>query len=48
VIVLVLKAIASHAPRGIIETLEHADHAMTTTHADAVATRIAKLADGGA
>ncbi|HUP36780.1 MAG TPA: hypothetical protein VNC82_15205 [Candidatus Limnocylindria bacterium] len=46
VIVLVVKAIASHAPRGIIETLEHADHAMTTTHA--VATLIAKLADGGA
>jgi pimeloyl-ACP methyl ester carboxylesterase len=44
----IVKAIASHAPRGIIETLEHADHAMTTTHADAVATLIAKLADGGA
>ena len=42
----IVQAIASHAPRGIIKTLEKANHAMTTTHADAVATLIADLADG--
>ena len=42
----IVEAIASHAPRGIIKTLENANHAMTTTHADAVAALIAELADG--
>ncbi|MGH7398536.1 MAG: alpha/beta fold hydrolase, partial [Candidatus Rokuibacteriota bacterium] len=41
----IVEAIASHAPRGIIKKLEEADHAMTTTHAEAVAALIAKLAD---
>jgi pimeloyl-ACP methyl ester carboxylesterase len=44
----IVEAIASHAPRGIIKTLEKADHAMTTTHAEAVAALIADLADGSA
>jgi len=42
----IVEAIASHAPRGIIKRLEKANHAMTTTHATAVATLIAELADG--
>ena len=42
----IVEAIASHAPRGIIKKLENANHAMTTTHPDAVATLIAELADG--
>jgi pimeloyl-ACP methyl ester carboxylesterase len=42
----IVEAIASNAPRGIIKTLEKANHAMITTHADAVATLIAELADG--
>ena len=44
----IVEAIASHAPRGIIKTLEKANHAMTTTHAEAVAALIADLADGSA
>ena len=44
--VKIVEAIASHAPRGIIKTLEKANHAMTTTHAEAVAALIAELADG--
>jgi pimeloyl-ACP methyl ester carboxylesterase len=44
----IVEAIASHVPRGIIKRLESADHAMTTTHPDAVAALIAELADGGA
>lgn len=46
--VKIVQAIASLAPRGFIEKLEKANHAMTTTHADAVATLIAELADGSA
>jgi hypothetical protein len=42
----IVEAIASHAPRGIIKTLENANHAMTTTHAEAVAALITELADG--
>ena len=42
--VKIVEAIASHAPRGIIRKLEKANHAMTTTHPDAVA---ALIADGG-
>ena len=42
----IVEAIASHAPRGIIKKLEKANHAMITTHADAVAALIAELADG--
>lgn len=44
----IVEAIASHAPRGIIRKLEKANHAMTTTHAEAVATLIAELADASA
>ena len=44
----IVEAIASHAPRGMIKRLENANHAMTTTHAEAVATLIAELADGSA
>jgi pimeloyl-ACP methyl ester carboxylesterase len=44
--VKIVEAIASHAPRGIIRKLEKANHAMTTTHPDAVAALIAELADG--
>jgi pimeloyl-ACP methyl ester carboxylesterase len=46
--VKIVEAIASHVPRGIIKKLEKANHAMTTTHAEAVATLIAELADGSA
>jgi pimeloyl-ACP methyl ester carboxylesterase len=46
--VKIVEAIASHAPRGIIRKLEKANHAMTTTHPDAVAALIAELADGSA
>jgi pimeloyl-ACP methyl ester carboxylesterase len=46
--VRIVQAIASHAPRGIIKKLEKANHAMTTTHAEAVASMIAELADGSA
>jgi len=42
----IVEAIASHAPRGIIKKLEKANHAMTTTHAEAVAALISELADG--
>jgi pimeloyl-ACP methyl ester carboxylesterase len=42
----IVGAIASHAPRSIIKRLEKANHAMITTHADAVAALIAELADG--
>lgn len=42
----IVEAIASHVPRGIIKRLDKANHAMITTHADAVATLIAELADG--
>jgi pimeloyl-ACP methyl ester carboxylesterase len=48
VMVKIVQAIASLAPRSIIEKLEKANHTMTTTHADAVAARIAELADGSA
>ena len=44
----IVEAIASHAPRGIIEKLENANHAMITTHADAVAALITEVADGSA
>jgi pimeloyl-ACP methyl ester carboxylesterase len=46
--VKIVEAIASHAPRGIIKKLEKANHSMTTTHAEAVAALIAELADGSA
>ena len=46
--VKIVETIASLAPRGIIKKLEKANHAMTTTHAEAVATLIAELADGSA
>ncbi len=46
--VKIVEAIASHTPRGIIKKIEKANHAMTTTHAEAVATLIAELADGSA
>lgn len=46
--VKIVEAIASHAPRGIIRKLEKANHAMTTTHAEAVAALITELADGSA
>lgn len=46
--VKIVEAIASHVPRGIIKKIEKANHAMTTTHAEAVATLIAELADGSA
>ncbi|HET6369241.1 MAG TPA: alpha/beta hydrolase, partial [Pseudomonadales bacterium] len=46
--VKIVEAIASHVPRGIIRTIEKANHAMTTTHAEAVATLIENLADGSA
>jgi pimeloyl-ACP methyl ester carboxylesterase len=48
VMVKIVQAVASHAPRGIIRKLEQADHAMTTTHAEAVAALITELADGSA
>jgi hypothetical protein len=41
-----VETIASHVPRGIIKKIEKANHAMTTTHAETVATLIAELADG--
>jgi magnesium chelatase accessory protein len=44
----IVEAIAAHVPRGIIKTIEKANHAMTTTHVEAVATLIAELADGSA
>lgn len=44
----IVRAIASHVPRGIIKTLDQANHAMTTTHPVAVAALIAELADGAA
>jgi len=46
--VKIVEAIASQVPRGIIKKIEKANHAMTTTHAAAVATLIAELADGSA
>ena len=46
--VKIVEAIASHTPRGIIKKIEKANHAMTTTHAEAVATLIMELADGSA
>ena len=44
----IVEAIASRAARGMIKKLEKANHAMTTTHADAVAALIEELADGSA
>jgi pimeloyl-ACP methyl ester carboxylesterase len=41
-------AIATHVPRGRLETIEKANHALTSTHVDAVAALIAGLADGSA
>jgi magnesium chelatase accessory protein len=48
VMVKIVRAIAAHVPRGRLERLEKADHAMTSTHPDAVAALIAGLADGSA
>ena len=45
VMVKIVEAIAGHAPRGIIRKVENANHAMTTTHAPAVAALIAELAE---
>jgi hypothetical protein len=41
-------AMCAGAARGSLVTLDEASHAMTTTHADAVATLIADLADTAA
>jgi pimeloyl-ACP methyl ester carboxylesterase len=41
-------AISAGAARGSLVTLDDASHAMTTTHADAVAALIADLADTAA
>jgi pimeloyl-ACP methyl ester carboxylesterase len=41
----IVEAIAGLVPRGIIKTIENANHAMTTTHAPAVAALIAELAE---
>jgi pimeloyl-ACP methyl ester carboxylesterase len=45
----ICRGIAAHAPQGSLVTLEKATHALTATHADAVADLIAALAarDGG-
>jgi len=40
----ICQGIAAHAPQGSLVTLEKATHALTTTHADAVADLIAALA----
>ena len=44
----IVAAIGSHAPHAMIRKLENANHAMITTHPEAVATLIAELADGSA
>jgi pimeloyl-ACP methyl ester carboxylesterase len=45
VMVRIVEAIAGLVPRGIIKKIENANHAMTTTHAPAVAALIADLAE---
>jgi pimeloyl-ACP methyl ester carboxylesterase len=44
----IAKAIAAHAPMGSFASLEDADHALTTTHADAVAEAISNAAENAA
>jgi hypothetical protein len=46
--VQIARAIVSHAPRGTLERLEGANHAMINTHVDALAASIAELADRSA
>jgi len=43
----IVGAIVSHVPRGALERLEGANHAMISTHVDALASLIAGLADRG-
>ncbi|MET0850453.1 MAG: alpha/beta hydrolase [Candidatus Rokuibacteriota bacterium] len=43
----IAQAIARHVPHGSVQTLEGANHALTTTHADAVAEAIAGAASRG-
>jgi hypothetical protein len=43
--VRIVEAIAGHVPRGIIRKIDNANHAMTTTHAPAVAALITELAE---
>jgi len=48
VMAAICEAIASRVPRGSLAVLDGADHALTATHADAVAGLIADLADRSA
>jgi pimeloyl-ACP methyl ester carboxylesterase len=43
----IARQLAAHVPRGSVRTLAAADHALTTTHAEAVAEAIAELATKG-
>jgi pimeloyl-ACP methyl ester carboxylesterase len=45
VMVRIVEAITGLVPRGIIKTIENANHAMTTTHAPAVTALITELAE---
>ena len=46
--VKIVRAIATHVPGARLERVEGANHALTTTHADAVAAMIAGLAERSA
>ncbi|HYT84495.1 MAG TPA: alpha/beta hydrolase [Gemmatimonadales bacterium] len=48
IMVKIAQAIASHAPQGSVERIEKANHAMITTHVDALASLIADLAERSA
>jgi pimeloyl-ACP methyl ester carboxylesterase len=48
IMVQIVRAIVSHVPRGTLERLEGANHAMINTHVDALAASIAELADRSA
>jgi len=48
IMVQIVRAIVSHVPRGTLERLEGANHAMINTHVDALAASIAALADRSA
>ena len=44
----IVRAIVAHVPRGTLERLEGANHAMINTHVDALAASITELADRSA
>ena len=48
IMVRIVRAIVSHVPRGVLERLEGANHAMINTHVDVLAASIAALADRSA